>query len=900
MEIIETIFVALAYVVAIGFLISGLDDLFFDSQLLVFLWRGRNKPHLTLQDLKLAHEQWIAIFVPAWQEGGVVNRMAEYAARVLLYEKYDLFIGVYPNDLETIKCVDEVCATNPRIHKVMVPHPGPTNKADCLNWIHRAMRLNEIPGTREYQVIAIHDAEDIIHPLVLKVYNYFVPAHYDMGQVPVFPLELPVCRYWTGNTYIDDFAELHTKDLFARQSIGGIVPSAGVGTAFSRAALEKLAADGNGDPFSTGNLTEDYEVAIRIKRAGFRAGFLSVPVDRVVHHKQRDGTPAPSKTITEIVAVRESFPKTFRTAVRQRSRWILGISFQTWEQTGWEGTLPMRYTLVRDRRAPLNHLINFAGYLVLGFVAFQWIFRHTPWAADYYIRPVFTADSLLWKIVIIDSGLLAYRALQKFISVKLIYNTKQAVFSIPRVVTGNFINFTATLRAAKMYLASKLLGHPVVWLKTAHVFPDDIELSEYTKSIEDLLVEEGLATHEQILNALKVEKAASAPLCLLRMGLLDEKRFVQIWSRYSRLPPSLVDPSAIPDVLLSSLSELDSEKLGAIPATRSEHVAIAFQEPPSEKQLIQLRQLFGTGIRAVLAPPSNLAFARDTAYPRLILPPSSLSRQIEHFRQAAHLDEAQFLELLSTQHAARQNLADVLVAKALLSEADARKLWAECIGCRPSDVAHHELNNDIYHSMGPIFWWLHRMLPVKHEQILTALPPHPLLIDRLSKKLGNTPRFTAELPAAIELTARRHGVQIDPDQAILDGLAASQSAAAATLPDLKAMRKLIADPLPKWLLLHKRISPEQLHQLFVDICNLPLLESWNANEVRRLWPVLPPGFAKETGCYCLDEQQGALRIGLAQLPSPPALRRLHQRLAGYPVFFQALSYQDAQTLRGLG
>src|ERR1043166_6833347 len=497
MELLEHIFLVLAYVAAIGFLINGLDDLFFDIGFLHFLWRGRKRPHVTLQELKLVPEQWIAVIVPAWQEGGVGNKMAEYASRICIYERYDIFIGVYPNDPETNQCVERVSAVNPRIHKVVVPHPGPTSKADCLNWIFKAMRLNEVPDVREYKLIALHDAEDVLHPLVLKVYNYFVPREYDMGQVPVFPLELPVLRNWIGNTYVDDFAEAHTKDLFVRQYLGGVVPSAGVGTCFSRAALDRLAAENRDEPFLIGNLTEDYEVAIRLKRAGFRAGVLSVPVDRVVRRKRRDGTPGRVETITEVIAIRESFPSRFASAIRQRSRWITGISFQTWEQTGWAGTLPTRFTLLRDRRAPLTHLINMVGYLILLFVLAQWMTRKTAWAETHYLRPLFNSQALLWKIAIIDTGLLAYRALQKMISVYSVYNLKQAIASVPRVVVGNLINFIATARALKMYLWHKLFGRPIVWLKTSHIFPAESELVEYTKTIEDLLVEEGLGRSEE-------------------------------------------------------------------------------------------------------------------------------------------------------------------------------------------------------------------------------------------------------------------------------------------------------------------------------------------------------------------------------------------------------------------
>ena len=39
--------------------------------------------------------------VPAWQEHGVIDRMAELAATTLDYENYHIFVGTYPNDPQT-------------------------------------------------------------------------------------------------------------------------------------------------------------------------------------------------------------------------------------------------------------------------------------------------------------------------------------------------------------------------------------------------------------------------------------------------------------------------------------------------------------------------------------------------------------------------------------------------------------------------------------------------------------------------------------------------------------------------------------------------------------------------------------------------------------------------------
>ncbi len=134
MGTIHQIFLVLAYIVAIGFVIIGIDDLFLDLGFIYYLFRHRKRPILQVQELKNKPEQWIAVFIPAWKEGDIVNHMAEFAVKVLLYEKYDIFIGVYPNDAETCSCVDKWGAMDARIHKCTGSHACPTSNADCLNW----------------------------------------------------------------------------------------------------------------------------------------------------------------------------------------------------------------------------------------------------------------------------------------------------------------------------------------------------------------------------------------------------------------------------------------------------------------------------------------------------------------------------------------------------------------------------------------------------------------------------------------------------------------------------------------------------------------------------------------------------------------------------------------------
>src|ERR1043166_4823996 len=64
---------------------------------------------------------------------------------------------------------------------------------------------------------------------------------YDTVQIPVLALPTAFAQF-THGVYCDEFAEFQFKDMPARELLGGFLPSAGVGTGFSRRALDRLPA----------------------------------------------------------------------------------------------------------------------------------------------------------------------------------------------------------------------------------------------------------------------------------------------------------------------------------------------------------------------------------------------------------------------------------------------------------------------------------------------------------------------------------------------------------------------------------------------------------------------------------------------------------------------------------
>ena len=97
---------------------------------------------------------------------------------------------------------------------------------------------------------------------------------------PVLPEPLPDSS-WVSGHYCDEFAEAHAKTLVVRDALGAALPAAGVGCAFDRAILARLAAERGGGygPFSVESLTEDYELGLTVKGLGGKARFLRVRGD---------------------------------------------------------------------------------------------------------------------------------------------------------------------------------------------------------------------------------------------------------------------------------------------------------------------------------------------------------------------------------------------------------------------------------------------------------------------------------------------------------------------------------------------------------------------------------------------------------------------------------------------
>lgn len=292
--------------------------------------------------------------------------------------------------------------------------------------------------------VVLHDAEDVVHPLELQLFNQLIDRA-AIIQLPVLPLVDPDSR-WISGHYCDEFAEAHGKELVVREAVGASIPLAGVGCAIERGALARLASAEGGHPFIAASMTEDYEMGLRVGALGLKTMFVRIPA-------------VPGSR--SVVASRGHFPASLDAAVRQKARWVGGIAFAGWDRLGWRGGLGERWMRMRDRRGPLAALLLIAGYGA----AFLWLQIGIAQTLGAPVQLVLSP--VLATLLTINAVLLGWRVLMRAGFVTATYGPMQGLLSVPRLIVGNVIAILAVRRA----LAIHADGGPSRWDKTRHIFP---------------------------------------------------------------------------------------------------------------------------------------------------------------------------------------------------------------------------------------------------------------------------------------------------------------------------------------------------------------------------------------------------------------------------------------------
>lgn len=385
-----------------------------------------------------------AVLIPAWYEERVIAATIGHILVSWPQTELRLYVGCYRNDPKTVAAAREAGGSDPRFRLLVHEVDGPTCKADCLNRLYRRLCEDEARDGSRFRMVILHDAEDMVDPAGLRFLDKSLETA-DFAQLPVVALPKPGSPLVAGH-YADEFADAHARTLVVRSALGLGVPGAGVGTAISRAWLDRLDdARGGVGPFAIGALTEDYELGLRLTQMGARSRFVRV--------RATDG---------RLVATRAYFPDSISSAVRQKTRWLHGIAFQGWDQLGWQGPSASVWMQMRDRRGPLAALLLAIAYILVLMEGAALVMR------SFGLLPSVELPEDIRLLLWVNLVALIWRLGARSLFTTREHGLAQGILAIPRVLVSNMIAIVAARRAISQYIAALRSGQAAAWDKTDH------------------------------------------------------------------------------------------------------------------------------------------------------------------------------------------------------------------------------------------------------------------------------------------------------------------------------------------------------------------------------------------------------------------------------------------------
>lgn len=535
----------MAYKVGLIFVLSviliSVDDLVWDIYYYINKALGKFKKRtIYYKDIEETVPKMLAVLVAAYNEENVLKKVIENMVKSNQYpdSMYQIFLGVYPNDPGTLKIADELVEEFKNVHKVVHVLDGPSSKADNLNNVIKNIYIYEEENNVEFAAIIIHDSEDLVHPYELMLDNYLLD-YYPAIQIPVFPLQKEssfknLIANTISGTYLDEFAENHYRQLVARTQTGAFVPSAGTGFVIRRDVLESF-PDNN--IFPVGSLTEDYKLSLQMKQKGFGVYYVLDDIIKLMP----DG-----RTARKFIATRSMFPSNYRAAVKQKTRWIYGITMQSFNLKevlkSNKLNFQSKYSLYKDWKAKFGNLLLGPGYLIFIYFILSRFFN---------LPTLYPKHTISWYLMVFLSIMMIERQILRFTAIKKVYGYKSAIIStllppiLPfRMLVGNLINFHATVKAWLTRFSSNKKKKPkkVKWSKTDHDFLEEEVLKTFRLSLGDVLLNKNFITREQlnkIMNnrvvtneelakILLSEKLVSEPSIVKALCEIEKKEYVSL------------------------------------------------------------------------------------------------------------------------------------------------------------------------------------------------------------------------------------------------------------------------------------------------------------------------------------------------------------------------------------
>jgi hypothetical protein len=228
-QVIDTVARACAWLLVGGLLVDQLSELLVD---LASLMRGRRT--ISLDELERTQRKRVAVLVTG---ADLIEHNLDSLGRER--DRFTLFCAVRPGELD-----DRFVRRWPHLRAVNV---GGTTPGAVLAELQRAMERDE-ERCGPFDVVLVHGAGDVIHPLSLRLASLLIPTH-QLVQIPALALA----------------GTRAPRDLLLRQRLGG------TGLCLCRHALAQVTREHGG--FDERSAEQDGGIGRQFRLAGKRLHF---------------------------------------------------------------------------------------------------------------------------------------------------------------------------------------------------------------------------------------------------------------------------------------------------------------------------------------------------------------------------------------------------------------------------------------------------------------------------------------------------------------------------------------------------------------------------------------------------------------------------------------------------
>jgi hypothetical protein len=172
---------------------------------------------------------------------------------------------------------------------------------------------------------------------------------------------------------------------------------------------------------------------------------------------------------------------------------------------------------------------------------------------------------------------------------------------------ANAINTVASIRATSRYWRAKLRGEPLVWLKTAHQYPNRFTLEAHRPTLSEILVQSHYCTADALENAVAAKPAGQRLSdWLVASGVLSEAEMYEALSLQLCVPLATVRVEDIPPGTARCLPAHVVKSMAVVPIRRQGgELLLAAPELPPEEAQRSLQEYTRMPVRFALVTRSN-------------------------------------------------------------------------------------------------------------------------------------------------------------------------------------------------------------------------------------------------------------------------------------------------------